>query len=474
MKTEVVLVVPEDAPHDRLDHYLGTHSTELSRTRAKEIISRGLVLLNGRVEKPSALVGPGDVIVASVPELTALKAVPEDIELDVYYEDDDIVVVNKPAGMVVHPAPGSTSGTLVNALLGRGGMLSESGGELRPGIVHRLDKDTSGLIVVAKHNRAHRALSSAFEAREVTKIYLALVWGVLDHPAGRVNEPIGRKPSDRKLMWVVPDGRPASTGWKVREEFPFASLLELRPETGRTHQLRVHLAYLHRPVIGDADYGGVKRTFAEVTPHYRRQAKRANKLATRQLLHARGLSFDHPVSGETLRFRAPIPDDFAAVLSAIRNPDGERGRVLGVDPGEARVGVAVSDEGRLLARPLPTIDVRGDRQVAGEIAELVRTMEVDTIVVGYPIRMDGTVGPRAVRARELAVAIEDAAPARLVLRDERLSSAEAERMMRERGEKARGRKGRVDELAASVILQGYLDGARPGTMGVKQEEDDGR
>ena len=243
----------------------------------------------------------------------------------------------------------------------------------------------------------------------------------------------------------------------MREGFPFASLMELRPETGRTHQIRVHMSHLRRPVIGDGDYGGDKSAFGDVPPHYRRQAKRINALAERQALHARELRFQHPSGKGEVHVFSPIPPEFAGLLSLLRFPDGERGRILGVDPGEARVGVAVSDEGRLLARPLPTLTGLNDQGVAAAIAGLCEEMEVQVVVVGLPIRMDGTTGARAVRSMELAVAIEDATRARVVLHDERLSSAEATRIMHERGETARNRKGRVDELAASVILQGHLD-----------------
>ncbi len=457
MSRHIVLVVPEDDPPDRLDHYLGVNAPELSRTKAKELIVDGLVTLNGVAARPSAMVSPGDVVEADVPAAAVIDAAPEDIDLNVVYEDHDVIVIDKPSGMVVHPAPGSMSGTLVNALLGRGGELSRVGGSLRPGIVHRLDKDTTGLIVVAKNDAAHRSLGEAFQAREVKKTYLALVWGKLADAEGVVDELVGRKHTDRKRMAVVQSGRPAVTAWKVREEFPFASLLELRPETGRTHQIRVHMKHLRKPVIGDASYGGVRSTFGDVPPHYRRQAKRLNALAPRQALHARTLEIPHPSDGHKLSLVAPLPDDFAELLSVLRYPDGEGGRILGLDPGEVRVGVAVSDEGRLIARPLDTLTGLDDRGVAGAVRELAADMEVRVVVLGNPIRMDGSTGARSSRARELAVAIEDAAPVRVVLQDERLSSVEAERMMRERGETARGRKGRVDELAASVILQGYLD-----------------
>ena len=460
MTREIRLVVSEDCLPDRLDHYLGTHAPELSRTRAKEIILGGLVTLNGQAAKPSAQLAAGDVIEAGVPELAELRARPESIPLAVCYEDDDIIVVDKAAGMVVHPAPGSTAGTLVNALLGRGTELSRLGGDLRPGIVHRLDRDTSGLVVVAKNDGAHRRLARAFQDRAVEKAYLALVWGRFAESEGRIEAPIGRRRSDRRRRAVVAGGREAATAWRLREDSPFASLLEVRPETGRTHQIRVHLAHIHRPVVGDEAYAGVKRSFAEVPPHYRRQAERFSKLALRQALHARKLAFEHPRTGIAVSFVSPLPDDMAGLLSAMRFADGEVGRVIGVDPGEARIGIAVSDEGRILASSRETLEGLDDAGAASRIAEIAREHDSRTIVVGHPIRMDGSVGHRAVRARELAVAVEDAARARVVLWDERLSSAEAERVLRETGERRRGRKGRIDQVAASVILQGYLDAER--------------
>jgi 23S rRNA pseudouridine1911/1915/1917 synthase len=460
MTREIRLVVSEDVLPDRLDHFLGAHAPDLSRTRAKEIIVEGLVRLNGAAAKPSTQLAAGDVVEASVPELAELRARPESIPLAVCHEDDDIIVVDKVAGMVVHPAPGSTSGTLVNALLGRGAELSRLSGDLRPGIVHRLDRNTSGLIVVAKTEPAHRRLAEAFQEREVEKVYLALVWGRMRDSEGRIEAPIGRRRSDRKKMAVVPDGREAVTAWRLREESPFASLLEVRPETGRTHQIRVHLAHVHRPVLGDDAYGGVKRSFADVPPHYRAQARRVSKLARRQALHARKLAFDHPTTGNRLSFVSPMPDDLAELLSAMRFPEGEVGRVVGVDPGEARTGIAVSDESRMLASSSETLEGLDDAGAASRIAEVARDRGARTIVIGHPVRMDGSLGHRAVRARELAVAVEDAVRARVVLWDERLSSAEAERVLRETGERRRGRKGRVDQVAASVILQGYLDAQR--------------
>ena len=457
MKRRIALVVPDDASPDRLDHYLGVHATDLSRTRAKEIIASGLVTLNGERVKPSHIVLPGDRIEADIPELAHLSADPENIPLDICYEDEHLLVVNKCAGMVVHPAPGSYSGTLVNALVGRGGELSSLGGSLRPGIVHRLDRGTSGLIVVAKTDEVHRRLSAMFEAREVEKTYLALVWGVFNRTAGTIEAPIGRRRSDRKLMGVVPDGRTATTGWRVREQFPYAAFMEIDLKTGRTHQIRVHMSHIHRPVMGDADYGGARSSFGDVPPHYRRQAERVNGRATHQALFARRLAFTHPATGAPVAVATPMPDDFADLLALLRHPEGETGRVIGIDPGEARIGVSLSDEGRYLASSLETLSGLDDSSAATRISEIADEHGADTIVVGYPIRMDGTVGHRALRSRELAVELEDASSCRVVLHDERLTSALAERVMKEKGERKRGRKGRVDQIAASAILQGYLD-----------------
>ncbi len=457
MKRRIALIVPDDAPSDRLDHYLGVHAKDLSRTRAKEIIVSGLVTLNGERVKPSHIVFPGDRIEADVPELDHLSAKPENIPLDICYEDEHLLVVNKCAGMVVHPAPGSYSGTLVNALVGRGGELSSLGGSLRPGIVHRLDRGTSGLIIVAKTNEAHRRLSAMFEAREVRKTYLALVWGVFDEAAGTIEAPIGRRRSDRKRMGVVPDGRAATTGWRVREQFPYAAFLEVDLKTGRTHQIRVHMSHIHRAVIGDADYGGVRPSFGDVPPHYRRQAERVNGQATHQALFACRIAFTHPVTGAPVELATPMPGDFADLLALVRYPGGETGRVVGIDPGEARIGVALSDEGRYLASSLETLEGLDDSAAAKRISEIASEHGADTIVVGDPIRMDGSIGHRALRSRELVVELEDASRCRVVLYDERLSSALAERVMKEKGERKRGRKGRVDQIAASIILQGYLD-----------------
>ncbi len=461
MKKQLSLIVPDEAAEDRLDSFLGEYVPDLSRTRAKELIVAGHVTVNGKPAKPSVNLEVGDVVEAEIPELRQPEAVAEDIPIDVVYEDDDIIVVDKPAGMVVHPAPGTPSGTLVNALLWRDKTLSGVGGELRPGIVHRLDRDTSGLIVVARNNSAHRKLADAFQERKIGKVYLALAWGAFAEDSGRIEEPIGRMRSDRKRMWVVPDGRPASTRWKVVEEFPYATLLEVRPETGRTHQIRVHLAHLRRPIVGDASYGGVKENLSEVSPHYRRQAAKLSQAAHRQALHARRLHLRHPSTGRNMTFVSPMPSDFADLLAALRLPDGETGRIMGIDPGDARIGVAVSDEAHMLAASLTTLTDMDDAAAAARIAELAKQEGAGIVVVGYPIRMDGSIGPSARRARELAVAIEDAARLRVVLQDERFSSAEASRIMRETGERSRRRKGRVDQIAASVILQSYLDSNAP-------------
>lgn len=454
---EITLVVSEEEDGDRLDYFLGTNAPELSRTRAKSIIEDGLVTVNGRRVKPSTRIFPGDVIHASVPELEKLRARPESIPLEVLYEDDDIIVINKGPKMVVHPAPGTPGGTLVNALMGREASLSSVGGDLRPGIVHRLDRDTSGVIVVAKNDLAHRRLSAAFEERRVSKVYLALVWGNPGSEQGTIDEPIDRHPRDRKRMAVVQGGRDAVTRWRVLERFSFAALVEARPETGRTHQIRVHMAHMRNPIIGDPMYSGDKRSFGDVSPDQRSHAKRVNDLAGRHCLHARCITFDHPGTGMRIDIAAHLPDDFADVLDALRHPEGRHGRVIGIDPGEARIGLSLSDEGRSLASPVGALEHLTDQEAARRVAMMAMEEGADTIIVGHPIRMDGTRGPRARRAEELVATFEDATRCRVLLRDERLSSVEAERMMRERGESARGRKTRIDELAASIILQGYLD-----------------
>ena len=248
------------------------------------------------------------------PERSVLAA--ENIALTILYEDEDLLVIDKPAGMVVHPAPGVRSGTLVNALLHHcEGDLSGIGGVLRPGIVHRLDRDTTGLLVVAKSDRAHSGLSAQLEARSMQRTYITLVWGLVDVEEDRIEAPIGRHPRDRKRLAVVRSGRAAATRVRKIRQFEFTSMLEVQLETGRTHQIRVHLQHYGYPVFGDPVYGGRNRT-SGIKADLHRRADSLLKLIDRQALHAADLQFEHPVSGERLQFATPLPDDFDRLVKA--------------------------------------------------------------------------------------------------------------------------------------------------------------
>ena len=310
------LVVDVEAP-ERLDLFLRPRCPELSRSRIQTLIKSGAIRVNGAQTRPAYLVQPGDEIAVELPEPEPLAAFPEPLPLSIAYEDDDLLVVNKAAGMTVHPAPGATEGTLVNALLYHCRDLSGINGTLRPGIVHRLDKETSGLLVVAKRDTAHRALAARLQAHQVERHYLALVWGVLREESGRIEAPIGRHPKNRKKMAVVEDGRDAATHFSIIERCPFATWVECQLETGRTHQIRVHLAHIGHPVFGDPVYGGRDQARG-IRPEYRRQANWMLSLIKRQALHAKKLCFAHPTTGEMMEFTAPLPEDLRAVLEAAR------------------------------------------------------------------------------------------------------------------------------------------------------------
>lgn len=305
-----LLVVEDEGAGSRLDSWVAER-LELSRTRVASLVREGDVLLNGEVPRKSAVLSSGDRIELTIPPPRALDARPEPIPLHVVYEDRHLLVVDKPAGMVVHPAPGHPSGTLVNALLHHVEDLSGIGGVLRPGIVHRLDRDTSGLMVVAKDDSTHRALSSALKARQVRRLYVAAAWGHLRGSHMRVDAPIGRDPGDRKRMAVVEGGRRAVTHLRVRERWRAAELLDVGLETGRTHQIRVHLAHIGHPVVGDPTYGeGWERGMSGPDHGW---AGELARLTPRQFLHAERLAFEHPVSGDLMRFRSPLPPDLEAV-----------------------------------------------------------------------------------------------------------------------------------------------------------------
>ena len=311
------IVVPTDTPEERLDLYLSSACPDLSRSRIQTLIKAEDVLVNGEAVRQSYLVQPGDAIAVEVPALEDLAAVGQDLPLSIVHEDADLLVVNKAPGMIVHPAPGALDGTLVNALLHHCTDLSGINGVLRPGIVHRLDKETSGLLVIAKHDVAHRTLAERLQAHEIERRYLALVWGVCREETGRIKAPIDRNPKNRKKMAVIKSGRAAATNFTVLERYPFTSLLECRLETGRTHQIRVHMAHTGHPVFGDPVYGGREQTLG-IRPEYRQQAKWMLAKIKRQALHARQLSFEHPITGEAMDFKAEMPEDMQTVITGAR------------------------------------------------------------------------------------------------------------------------------------------------------------
>jgi 23S rRNA pseudouridine1911/1915/1917 synthase len=326
----------------RLDRVLATHVAELSRTRLRALIEAGSVAVDGRtIRDPGYRVNSGVAIVVDVPEPAAAKPAAEAIPLNVIYEDDAIIVIDKPKGLVVHPAAGHWTGTLVNALVAHcGTSLSGIGGERRPGIVHRLDKDTSGLMVVAKNDRVHRALAAQFaghgrDGGPFERGYLAFVWGAPDRPRGTIDRPIDRHKVARDRMAIREGGRESVTHWEVLERYgkvagrsgktrePVASLLACRLETGRTHQIRVHLAAIGHPLLGDGVYGPGFRTKVALLPPLAQAELRG---LGGQALHAHILSIEHPITGKILRFRSELPPDLARLrdqLAAIRADSGD-------------------------------------------------------------------------------------------------------------------------------------------------------
>ena len=308
-----------DVPWSRLDHFLVASLGGLSRTRIQHLIKSGMVRVDGQtVYKAREPLSGGEQIQVSrpTPEKPA-HLEPEDIPLDIIYEDDQIIVLNKPAGLVTHPGNGVHRGTLVNGLVGRYQHLSEQNSRLRPGIVHRLDKDTSGIMVVARTDAAHLHLARQFERREVQKTYLALVWGT-PPKTGKVEANLVRDPHNRLAFRTSRSrGRPAVTFYRALEHYRGFSLLGIRPHTGRTHQIRVHLAHLGYPTFGDALYHGV-RPAASIAPELRDVAARLRRALHRQALHALSLAFTHPATKEATTFQAPLPDDFNAALAILR------------------------------------------------------------------------------------------------------------------------------------------------------------
>ena len=324
------LVIAPAEDGERLDRVLANRVSELSRSRIKALVLAGQVTIAGtQVRDPGRKVRTDDAVAIAVPQPEPAAPRAEPIPLNVVYEDDAIIVIDKPSGLVVHPAAGNWAGTLVNALIAHcGDGLSGIGGVRRPGIVHRLDKDTSGLLVVAKTDRAHRKLAAQFADHGRTgpleRAYLAFVWGAPARPKGTIDKPIDRHPQARDKMAVRAGGRPAVTHWEVLERYPgtggdtVASLLKCRLETGRTHQIRVHLAAIGHPLLGDSVYGPGFKTKASQLPQRAREALAA---LDRQALHAHILGLEHPITGEQLHFRSELPADLAALRCALSQPD---------------------------------------------------------------------------------------------------------------------------------------------------------
>ena len=289
-----------DKTWPRLDRFLADLDIGLTRSQLHRLIVQGSVLVNGKSSKPSLSIQPGDRVSVSVPPPRTLDLVPQWMPLQLVYQDEHIVVIDKPPGLSVHPGPGHPDRTLVNGLLALCPDIQGIGDGVRPGIVHRLDKDTSGLMVVAKNHQAHLALSAQIKDRQVTKGYLALATGIFAVAKGRIDAPISRDPRNRKRMAVAPGGRESRTKYQVLETLNESTLLQLYLETGRTHQIRVHLAYLGHPLVGDPLYG------------------KASPMLDRQFLHANHLGFRHPASGQNVEFRSEPPEDLADVLESLR------------------------------------------------------------------------------------------------------------------------------------------------------------
>lgn len=304
MAEEIVVSLKE--AYQRIDHYLIKKGVGISRTRIQQLIKEGKVTVNLNSVKPNYKVHPQDKILLTIPPRRKIDITPEEIPLEILYEDDQILAINKPPNMVVHPAPGNYSGTLVNALLFYFGRLSKEGGADRPGIIHRLDKETSGLILIAKTDKAHQELSKQFKARKISKTYLAIVAGKIKKAGGKIVLAIGRDRLERKKIsarTIKP--REAVTEFKILKRFPGATFIEVRPHTGRTHQIRVHMAYLTHPILGDKVYGGRRGLLID---EFR---------ISRHMLHANKLGFIHPTKNEYMEISSPIPKDMAEILDIL-------------------------------------------------------------------------------------------------------------------------------------------------------------
>ena len=319
---EYHLEVPDEKTSGtRLDKYLASIIEDTSRTKIQEAIKEGHITVNGKEEKASYRIEVCDRLDVRIPIPKPLEVEPEEMPLDIIYEDNDLLLVNKSANMVVHPAKGNWSGTLVNGLMWHTDELSEPEEDtIRPGIVHRLDKDTSGLLVVAKNDKTHRTLSEYFRTKDIDRTYWAIVWGTPGSKEGTITGAIGRDPNNRKRMAVVPNdkGKNATTHYKVLEYFDHLTLLELTLETGRTHQIRVHLADNNLWVFGDQKYGGDSVRFGPNTGSRKQMFNNLFASLQRQCLHAKTLGFEHPTTGEIVKFNSELPGDFQQVLGMLR------------------------------------------------------------------------------------------------------------------------------------------------------------
>ncbi len=319
-----ILQVEEEGEGVRIDLFLAERVEGISRSRIQRLIKEGEILLDGAPCKPSAPVAEGQTITwPAQTGLTEVRAQPEPLDLEVVFEDEDLAVIHKPPGLVVHPAPGHWEGTLVNGLLHRWPDWQAPGGALRPGIVHRLDRETSGLLVVARSRRAYDSLRVQFAEHTTQRGYVALIWGRMPSPEGEIDRPIGRDPRNRQRMATVEKGgKPAQTQWQVLAEFDTLSLLRLGLRTGRTHQVRVHLASTGHPVFADGLYGGVQYVM-RLAPRDRPPAQRWIRELGRVALHAYHLGFHHPADGQWLLFEAPVPRDIEHILLQLMEPGGK-------------------------------------------------------------------------------------------------------------------------------------------------------
>jgi len=296
-------IVEREQEGVRIDQYLSQRISDISRSRIQKLIEQGNITVGDKQIKPNYKVKQGDIVRVELPEPVVLDVKPENIDIEILYEDEDIAVVNKPQGMVVHPAAGNYSGTLVNALMARCSSLSTINGVIRPGIVHRIDKDTSGVLVIAKNDAAHHSLAEQIKVHSVKRVYYAIVEGVIKQDSGTIDAPLGRHPVERKKMAVVDrNGRRAVTHYRVLERFKQNTLIEARLETGRTHQIRVHMAYIGHPLVGDPVYGYKKQRFN----------------LKGQALHAKTLGIIHPSTGEYMEFTSPLPEYFQSLIEKLR------------------------------------------------------------------------------------------------------------------------------------------------------------